>query len=76
MIADVLAVAVAALCLLVVVSPRINTGIVPTAGLTVIGAAALWAVDDFSMPSDVLEMLLAGLGLLGFGVVWRVWVRA
>jgi hypothetical protein len=55
-----------------IVSPRVPTGTMPTAGLGVIGFALVWSLDDWHQPQTTLDLIVGGLGLMGWGMVWRL----
>lgn len=70
---DVVTAAVACLCLWAIVSPRVHTGILPTIGLGAIFVAAIWSLDDWAPAPTVVDVMLGGIGLVGLGVLWRVY---
>ena len=57
--------------LALIVSPRVPTGVVPTLGIAVIGGAALWSMDDWAAPRDVLDAMLGGVAVTTVGILWR-----
>ena len=71
MLHDAVSWSVFLLCLVLIVSPNVPTGIVPTIGLAVIGGAALWSMDDWAPAATVLDALLGGVGLTAGAVLWR-----
>lgn len=72
---DFITVTVAAMCLWAIVSPSVPTRVLPTAGLAVIGIAAIWSLDYWMPATLVVDTMLGGMGLIGAGVLWRVWLR-
>ena len=70
---DYVTVAVIALCLWAIVSPKVHTGIFPTAGLGTICVAAFWSLDDWAPAPTVVDVMLGGIGLIGVGVLWRAY---
>ena len=72
MLHDFITWTVIALIAWAIVSPRVPTGIMPSAGLGVIGFALIWSLDDWHQPSTTLDLVIGGLGLVGWGMVWRL----
>ena len=72
MLHDALSVAVVALCMWAIVSPRVPTGVFGTAGLGIVAVAALWSVDDAYNPFAAIDLLLSGVLFIGAGLAWRL----
>ena len=73
---DILSLLVAALCLWAVISPKVPTGIICSAGLGTIALAAIWSVDDLSDPYAALDMVLTAIGVIAINLAWRLLVHA
>jgi hypothetical protein len=69
---DLVVISVIALIAWAIVSPKVPTGILPTAGLGVIGFALVWSLDEWHQPQTSLDLVIGGLGLMGCGMAWRV----
>jgi hypothetical protein len=69
---DIVTMTVIALIAYAIVSPRVPTGIMPTAGLGVIAFALIWSLDDWHRPDVTLNYITGGLGLVGWGMAWRL----
>lgn len=70
---DVFAVVLVAACAWAIVSPRVPTGILVTAGLLVILASALGALDEHSVPNKLLTTAFAGNVLVALGLLIRAY---
>lgn len=70
---DFVTTGVAILVLWTIVSPKVHTGILPTAGLGAIFVAAIWSLDDWAPAPTVVDVMLGGIGLIGLGVLWRAY---
>lgn len=75
MLHDLVTFTIACLCMWAIVSPRVHTGILPTIGLGAIFVAALWSLDDWAPAPTIVDVMLGGMGLIFWGVVWRVYRR-
>lgn len=73
---DILATAVVAMCLWAVVSPKVPTGIVCSAGLGMIALAAIWSIDDLHDPYASMDMVLIAVGVIAINLAWRLLVHA
>ena len=72
MVHDSLAALVVMFSLWAIVSPRVPTGVLGTAGLGLMAVATLWSFDDFADPLAALDLLLGGIATVAAGVAWRV----
>lgn len=72
---DFVTVSVILVIVYAIVSPRVPTGIMPTAGLCMIGFALVWSLDDRHQPDVTLNYITGGLGLVAWGLGWRMWRR-
>ena len=71
MLHDALTFAVAMLCVVAIVSPRVPTGILGSCGLAMLAVCGLWSMDDQSNPFQVVDGVFVGLALVGTSALWR-----
>jgi hypothetical protein len=68
-------IALALVCVWLIVTPRIRTGILITTGLGMLCAGLLALMDDFSFNDRAIRFQLWGIGLIAAGFVWRYALR-
>lgn len=71
MLHDVVTWTVALLLLCMLISPRVPTGVLPSLGLGVLLVATLWSLDDQAPGPTIVDTMIGGLGLVGWGITWR-----
>lgn len=63
----------ASLCLWAVLSRKIHTGLLPTAGLFLLMCACAAAIDDSAYIYRAFNVMVYGCLLIAAGLVWKQW---
>ena len=66
---------VAVVCIWLIRTPRVHTGVFGTAGLVLVACGCLAALDEGASADRAFTIRSWGLAAIGWGAVWRFLIR-